>query len=223
MRPRPRSFLRASRSRRSPRRTTASTSSRRRRRSWRPSARTPSACARCTATDRNRPTSCARRPGGPTARYDRTFTLEVWYPAALAPGSARRRLPHHHARSGDRRDAARPGGARCRAARRRRARFPLVIVSHGYPGQPLPDEPSRREPGQQGLRRGVDRSSRQHLRRPEGVRQHALQPAVRPAVRAERDGPARRRRIGQLAGGPRRRVAHRRSSATRWAATAWST
>ena len=33
----------------------------------------------------------------------------------------------------------------------------------------------------------VDRSQGQHLRRSEGVRQHALQPAVRSAVRAERD------------------------------------
>lgn len=45
-------------------------------------------------TDRNRPDVSSTKPGGPTVRYDRTLTIEVWYPAA----------------------------------------FPLVIVSHGYPG-----------------------------------------------------------------------------------------
>ena len=54
-------------------------------------------------------------------------------------------------------------------------------------GQPLPDEPPRREPREQGVRHRVDRSQGQHLRRSEGVRQHALQPPVRSAVRPERD------------------------------------
>ncbi len=39
-----------------------------------------------TATDRNRADILQTKEGGPTARYDRTLTLEVWYPAALAPG-----------------------------------------------------------------------------------------------------------------------------------------
>src|SRR5262245_57875327 len=39
-----------------------------------------------TATDKNRPDILNTKPGGPTARYDRTFTLEVWYPAALGAG-----------------------------------------------------------------------------------------------------------------------------------------
>ena len=38
------------------------------------------------ATDRNRPDVLNTKEGGPTARYDRTLTLEVWYPAALAAG-----------------------------------------------------------------------------------------------------------------------------------------
>ena len=37
-------------------------------------------------TDKNRPDILNTKAGGPTARYDRTLTLEVWYPAALAPG-----------------------------------------------------------------------------------------------------------------------------------------
>ena len=38
------------------------------------------------ATDKNRPDILNTKEGGPTARYDRTLTLEVWYPAALAAG-----------------------------------------------------------------------------------------------------------------------------------------
>ena len=39
------------------------------------------------------------KEGGPTARYDRTLTLEVWYPARLARRpAARRRAADHHAR-----------------------------------------------------------------------------------------------------------------------------
>ncbi len=87
-----------------------------------------------TATDRNRPDILNTKAGGPTARYDRTLTLEVWYPAALSPGQkaggdypAITRDPavvvtlHGQAV----RDAApvTTGGP-----------FPLVIVSHGYPG-----------------------------------------------------------------------------------------
>src|SRR5262245_60201689 len=39
-----------------------------------------------TVTDRNRPDIVNTKAGGPTARYDRTLTLEVWYPATLAGG-----------------------------------------------------------------------------------------------------------------------------------------
>src|SRR5262245_15458546 len=37
-------------------------------------------------TDKNRPDVLNTKEGSPTARYDRTLTLEVWYPALLAPG-----------------------------------------------------------------------------------------------------------------------------------------
>ena len=43
-------------------------------------------------TDRNRPDILNTSEGGPTARYDRTLTLEVWYPAvasASPPGEYR--------------------------------------------------------------------------------------------------------------------------------------
>jgi predicted dienelactone hydrolase len=86
------------------------------------------------ATDPNRIDVLRTKEGGPTAHYDRTLTLEVWYPARLAPGQQ-------------------PGGAQRvitrdpsvtavlfgRAVREAApvttdGPFPLVIVSHGYPG-----------------------------------------------------------------------------------------
>lgn len=87
-----------------------------------------------SATDRNRIDIVHTRDGGPTARADRRFTLEIWYPASLAPGQ-------------------RPGGdytvvtrdpsvtatlhgkaVRDAAPLASDGAFPLVIVSHGYPG-----------------------------------------------------------------------------------------
>ena len=88
-----------------------------------------------TAVDRNRVDILHTQPGGPTARSDRRFTLEAWYPAALAAGQkpggdyvgvvtrdpAVKATLHGQAV----RDAApKPAGAP----------YPLVIVSHGYPG-----------------------------------------------------------------------------------------
>ena len=62
-----------------------------------------------TAVDRNRPDILRTTPGGPTARYDRRFTLEIWYPAALATGQRQEgEYPDHHPRSRDRRYAAGP-------------------------------------------------------------------------------------------------------------------
>ena len=52
------------------------------------------------ATDRNRPDILNTKEGGPTASYDRTLTLEVWYPGdAGGRPEAWRRLPRDHARS----------------------------------------------------------------------------------------------------------------------------
>jgi predicted dienelactone hydrolase len=86
-------------------------------------------------TDRNRPDILNTSEGGPTVRYDRTLTLEVWYPAvasASPPGEYRTisRDPSIaitlHGRAV--RDAApqTDSGA-----------FPVVIISHGYPGNRL--------------------------------------------------------------------------------------
>jgi predicted dienelactone hydrolase len=85
------------------------------------------------ATDRNRADILNTKAGGPTARYDRTLTLEVWYPAALAPGQQA---------GGEYRTTTRnpamPAVIRGRAVRDaaalRSTAFPLVIISHGFPG-----------------------------------------------------------------------------------------
>jgi predicted dienelactone hydrolase len=86
------------------------------------------------ATDKNRPDILATKEGGPTARYDRTLTLEVWYPAALAAGQKA---------GGDYRAITRDPAitvtlhgqaVRDAAPLTSAPPFPLVIISHGYPG-----------------------------------------------------------------------------------------
>lgn len=86
------------------------------------------------ATDPNRIDILNTKDGGPTVRADRRFMLEAWYPARLAPGQQ-------------------PGGAQRvitrdpsvtaviygRAVRGAEplatgGPFPLILVSHGYPG-----------------------------------------------------------------------------------------
>jgi predicted dienelactone hydrolase len=87
------------------------------------------------ATDRNRPDILSTKAGEATVRYDRTLTLEVWYPAALSAGQ--------HA-GGDYRVITRDPaviatlhGKAVRDAAPLAASaepYPLVIISHGYPG-----------------------------------------------------------------------------------------
>ena len=85
-------------------------------------------------TDRNRPDILNTTAGGPTLRYDRTLTLEVWYPATLAAGQKA---------GGDyrviTRDPAITATLHGKAVRdgapvATEGAFPLVIISHGYPG-----------------------------------------------------------------------------------------
>jgi len=88
-----------------------------------------------TATDRNRVDVLGTEEGGPIARYDRTVTIEVWYPAALAPGQAPGGVYRTVAR-----DPARPAELHGRAVRDAAPATapaggcPLIIISHGYPG-----------------------------------------------------------------------------------------
>ena len=85
-------------------------------------------------TDKNRPDILNIKEGGPIVRYDRTLTLEVWYPAALAagqkPGGEYRVVT---------RDPSVMATLHGKAVRdlgvlKAAAPYPLVIISHGYPG-----------------------------------------------------------------------------------------
>src|SRR5476651_1917301 len=86
------------------------------------------------ATDKNRPDILNTKEGGPTARYDRTLTLEVWYPAALTagqkPGGDYRAITRDPAITVTLHGQA----VRDAAPLTSEGPFPLVIISHGYPG-----------------------------------------------------------------------------------------
>ena len=82
--------------------------------------------------DKNRPDILNIKEGGPTVRYDRPLTLEVWYPATLAAGQKP---------GGDYRVMTRDpavmttlSGKAVREATPQKSTSPLVIISHGYPG-----------------------------------------------------------------------------------------
>ncbi|MEO5741759.1 MAG: dienelactone hydrolase, partial [Vicinamibacterales bacterium] len=95
--------------------------------------------------DKNRPDILNIKEGGPTVRYDRPLTLEVWYPATLAADqkagsdyrvitrdpaviatlsgkAVRNAAPRLRQGAGDAGSGSSPEG------------YPLVIISHGYPG-----------------------------------------------------------------------------------------
>ena len=85
-------------------------------------------------TDRNRPDILNTKEGGPTARYDRTLTVEVWYPATLAPGQ--KPGGDYRAITRDPAITVTLHGQAVRDASPMTSGgpLPLVIISHGYPG-----------------------------------------------------------------------------------------
>ena len=95
-------------------------------------------------TDKNRPDILNTKEGGPVARYDRTLTLEVWYPATLAagqkPGGEYRTITRdpaitvtlHGTAVRDAPPRLRPPEAA--SPKPGEGGHPLVIISHGYPG-----------------------------------------------------------------------------------------
>jgi predicted dienelactone hydrolase len=83
-------------------------------------------------TDRNRPDILNTKEGGPVARYDRTLTLEVWYPATLQPGQ--KAGGEYRVITRDPAVLATLHGQAVRDAQPANGPFPLVIISHGYPG-----------------------------------------------------------------------------------------
>jgi predicted dienelactone hydrolase len=87
--------------------------------------------------DRARPDILNTKAGSSTARYDRPLTLEVWYPAVAAASDA----PLGQYRT-VLRDGVTPTILRGRAVREAAplattTPFPLVVLSHGYPGNRL--------------------------------------------------------------------------------------
>jgi predicted dienelactone hydrolase len=86
------------------------------------------------ATDRNRPDVLNTKEGQEPPRYDRTLTLEAWYPAALGsgqqPGGDYRAITRDPSVTATLRGRAVRDAAPLTSA----GAFPLIVVSHGYPG-----------------------------------------------------------------------------------------
>ncbi len=132
---------------------------------------------------------------GKAPLYDRPLKIEVWYPAVI-PAGREERTVYESAMPGspDRLPPGVPksfqiaGKALRDAPPAQGERFPLVVVSHGYPGSrtflTLPHGKS----GIQGIRRRRHRSHRFGVRRSARVFQHAAQPVARSAFHHRRDG-----------------------------------
>ena len=87
-----------------------------------------------TAIDRDRVDVLNTKDGAPAARRDRTLTIEVWYPAARAAGTASGAEYRTVSRDPTRPAALHGKAARDAAPDAAAGRYPLVILSHGYPG-----------------------------------------------------------------------------------------
>jgi len=87
-----------------------------------------------TLTDRGRVDVLRTSEGGPTARYDRSLVIEVWYPAALAPGQTPGGTYQTIARDPSIAVTLSGRAVRDAAVAGAGGPFPLVILSHGYPG-----------------------------------------------------------------------------------------
>ena len=83
--------------------------------------------------DRDRIDIVRTRRGAEAPRYDRPLTLEVWYPAALPEGASLGGIYEVPTRDGA---IARRKGRAVRDAEPAvdRGPYPLVVMSHGYPG-----------------------------------------------------------------------------------------
>ena len=83
-------------------------------------------------TDKNRPDILNIKEGAPIVRYDRVLTLEVWYPATL--GAGQKPGGEYRIITRDPSVMATIYGKAVRDASPRAGPYPLVIISHGYPG-----------------------------------------------------------------------------------------
>ncbi len=87
-----------------------------------------------SATDKDRPDILNIKAGGPMVRYDRTLVLEVWYPAKLAAGQKPGGEYHVITREATITATLYGKAVRDAAPVTTAGAFPLVIISHGYPG-----------------------------------------------------------------------------------------
>lgn len=87
-----------------------------------------------TLVDQDRPDILNAREGAPTPRSDRRLVVEVWYPATLAPGQAPGGTYRTTARNPSIAVTLQGRAVRDAALASGGGPFPLVIVSHGYPG-----------------------------------------------------------------------------------------
>jgi predicted dienelactone hydrolase len=86
------------------------------------------------ATDTGRPDIVNTTDGEPVPRADRTLTLEVWYPAVLAERQTPDVAYHTTTRDPAVKTTLHGRAVRDAAPMAGKGNFPLVIVSHGYPG-----------------------------------------------------------------------------------------
>lgn len=87
-----------------------------------------------TATDRDRADVLNTTEGGSVMRRDRTLTIEVWYPAVLAAGQSASGVYRTVSRDPSRAVALYGKAVRDAAPAAAAGGYPLVIISHGYPG-----------------------------------------------------------------------------------------
>ena len=87
-----------------------------------------------TATDRGRADVLSTKEGGSIARHDRTLTIEVWYPAVPAEGQPAGCEYRTAARDPSRTAILYGRAVRSAPPAAAAGGYPLVILSHGYPG-----------------------------------------------------------------------------------------
>ncbi|MFN7916074.1 MAG: hypothetical protein U0Q55_12115 [Vicinamibacterales bacterium] len=85
-------------------------------------------------TDANRIDILNTKEGGPNATYDRRFVLEAWYPAQLEPGQQPGGAQRVITRDPSITAVLYGRAVRGAAPLTTEGAFPLIIVSHGYPG-----------------------------------------------------------------------------------------
>ena len=87
-----------------------------------------------TFTNPDQPDVLNTTSGKKTERYDRELVIEIWYPARLAEGQEPGGQYKAVSRNPEVTATLHGSAVRDAAALRTETRFPLVVISHGYPG-----------------------------------------------------------------------------------------